>query len=197
MATHSSILAWKISWTEESGGLQSMGLQSRARLSSQHLPTYLGSNKREHTPCNNMDASQEQHAKHWITSTKNIYCKILLIWRSSKAKLIYAENKSEYLLLLTLEKVTIKFSTLGIKEAKEKQETSSQYLRGDKQYWKHEKDNLFLFYKHQVTLPSDLNLEACLHLLKSSFLIPLLPSVHNVGFFFFFFPAKLLLLYLP
>ena len=30
MATHSSILAWKISWTEEPDGLQSMGLQ-RAR----------------------------------------------------------------------------------------------------------------------------------------------------------------------
>ena len=27
MVTHSSILAWEISWTEESGGLQSMGLQ--------------------------------------------------------------------------------------------------------------------------------------------------------------------------
>ena len=27
MATHSSILAWKIPWTEESGGLQSMGWQ--------------------------------------------------------------------------------------------------------------------------------------------------------------------------
>ena len=27
MATHSSILAWRISWTEESGGLQSTGLQ--------------------------------------------------------------------------------------------------------------------------------------------------------------------------
>ena len=27
MATHSSILAWEISWTEEPGGLQSMGLQ--------------------------------------------------------------------------------------------------------------------------------------------------------------------------
>ena len=26
-ATHSSILAWKIPWTEESGGLQSMGSQ--------------------------------------------------------------------------------------------------------------------------------------------------------------------------
>ena len=27
MATHSSILAWKIPWTEKSGGLQFMGLQ--------------------------------------------------------------------------------------------------------------------------------------------------------------------------
>ena len=26
-ATHSSILAWEIPWTEEPGGLQSMGLQ--------------------------------------------------------------------------------------------------------------------------------------------------------------------------
>ena len=27
MATHSCILAWKVPWTEEPGGLQSMGLQ--------------------------------------------------------------------------------------------------------------------------------------------------------------------------
>ena len=27
MATHSSVLAWRISWTEEPGGLQSMGSQ--------------------------------------------------------------------------------------------------------------------------------------------------------------------------
>ena len=27
MATHSSILAWRIPWTEEPGGLQSMGSQ--------------------------------------------------------------------------------------------------------------------------------------------------------------------------
>ena len=27
MATHSSIFAWKIPWTEEPGGLQSMGSQ--------------------------------------------------------------------------------------------------------------------------------------------------------------------------
>ena len=28
MATHSSILAWEIPWTEEPGGLQSMGSQN-------------------------------------------------------------------------------------------------------------------------------------------------------------------------
>ena len=33
MATHSSILAWEIPWTEEPGWLQSMGTQSQARLS--------------------------------------------------------------------------------------------------------------------------------------------------------------------
>ena len=29
MATHSSILAWRIAWTEEPGRLQSMGSQSQ------------------------------------------------------------------------------------------------------------------------------------------------------------------------
>ena len=33
MATHSSTLAWRIPWREEPGGLQSVGSQSRARLS--------------------------------------------------------------------------------------------------------------------------------------------------------------------
>ena len=33
MATYSSILAWRIPWTEEPGGLQSMGLQSQTQLS--------------------------------------------------------------------------------------------------------------------------------------------------------------------
>ena len=33
MATHSSILAWKIPWMEETGRLQSMGSQSQTRLS--------------------------------------------------------------------------------------------------------------------------------------------------------------------
>ena len=32
MTTHSSILVWRIQWTEEPGGLQSMGLQSQIPL---------------------------------------------------------------------------------------------------------------------------------------------------------------------
>ena len=32
MATHSSILAWRIPWIEEPEELQSLGLQSRKRL---------------------------------------------------------------------------------------------------------------------------------------------------------------------
>ena len=32
MATHSSIVAWRIPWTEEPGGLQSMELQSQVPL---------------------------------------------------------------------------------------------------------------------------------------------------------------------
>ena len=40
MATHSSMLAWRISWTEEPGELQSMGSQkSRAKLKRQHAHT--------------------------------------------------------------------------------------------------------------------------------------------------------------
>ena len=41
MATHSSIVAWEILWTEEPGGLQSVGSQkSQTRLATkqQHWP---------------------------------------------------------------------------------------------------------------------------------------------------------------
>ena len=37
MATHSSILAWRIPWTEEPGGLQSMGSQKVRHGGASHL----------------------------------------------------------------------------------------------------------------------------------------------------------------
>ena len=38
MATHSSILAWEIPWTEEPGGLQSLGSQ---KSNTTEQPTYV------------------------------------------------------------------------------------------------------------------------------------------------------------
>ena len=43
MTTYSSILAWKIPWTEDPGGFQSMGSQSRTQLSKHALMAYMGS----------------------------------------------------------------------------------------------------------------------------------------------------------
>ena len=39
MVTHSSILAWRIPWTEEPGRLQTMGLQKESRVKIQELDT--------------------------------------------------------------------------------------------------------------------------------------------------------------
>ena len=42
MATHSSTLAWKFPWTEETGGLQSMGYKRvRRNLATKQQRTYL------------------------------------------------------------------------------------------------------------------------------------------------------------
>mgnify|MGYP007134204067 CR=1 FL=1 len=41
MATHSSILAWRIPWTEEPGGLQSMGLQESDTTERLTLPAFV------------------------------------------------------------------------------------------------------------------------------------------------------------
>ena len=41
MVTHSSILAWEIPWTEETGRLQAMGLQELDMTERLNLLTYL------------------------------------------------------------------------------------------------------------------------------------------------------------
>ena len=46
MATHSSILAWRIPWTEEPGGLQFLGLQ-RVRHSERLTHTLEDSKRRK------------------------------------------------------------------------------------------------------------------------------------------------------
>ena len=39
MATHSSILAWRVPWTEEPGGLQFIGSQRVRHEAAEHAPT--------------------------------------------------------------------------------------------------------------------------------------------------------------
>ena len=48
MTTHSSILAWKISWREESGGLQSMGVTKSWTRWSTHTQTHTHTNTHSH-----------------------------------------------------------------------------------------------------------------------------------------------------
>ena len=43
-ATHSNILAWRIPWTGEPGGLESMGSQSRTQLKRLSMHTHSLSN---------------------------------------------------------------------------------------------------------------------------------------------------------
>ena len=40
MATHSSILAWRVPWIEEPGGLQSMGSQRVRHEAAEHARTH-------------------------------------------------------------------------------------------------------------------------------------------------------------
>ena len=49
MATHSSILAWEISCTEEPGGLQSTGLQSQTHTHTQTDHTHTHTHTHTHS----------------------------------------------------------------------------------------------------------------------------------------------------
>ena len=52
MATHSSILAWEIPWTEEPGGLQSMGSQRAEYNWATKQQQLLGPHELLHLPSN-------------------------------------------------------------------------------------------------------------------------------------------------
>ena len=47
MATHSTVLAWRIPWTEGPGGLQATGSQSQTRLSEFTFPFHFHALEKE------------------------------------------------------------------------------------------------------------------------------------------------------
>ena len=72
MATHSSILAWRIPWTEEPGGLQSMGFQrARHHWLTLPLPEFSGLGSQL---CRAWNAKLLLHQQHpespWNPATK-------------------------------------------------------------------------------------------------------------------------------
>ena len=58
MATHSSILAWKIPWAEEPGGLQSMGLQRVGHLDTTEQLSHFNSIYTKGSPSPRLVATQ-------------------------------------------------------------------------------------------------------------------------------------------
>ena len=48
MANHSSILAWKIPWIEQPGGLQSIGLKELVRMEHTHMHTHTHTDRHPH-----------------------------------------------------------------------------------------------------------------------------------------------------
>ena len=63
MATHSKILAWEISWTEEPGGPQSMGSQSRTRLTRLSRHGHIEACRKIRTQMSDMAEREFEH-KH-------------------------------------------------------------------------------------------------------------------------------------
>ena len=61
MATHSGILAWKSPWTEEPGGLQSMGSQELDTTETEHTNSHLLSCALAHLQPFNLPRMQAQN----------------------------------------------------------------------------------------------------------------------------------------
>ena len=92
MATHSSILAWKIPWIEEPGGLQSMGLQ-RVRH-DWATNTYLDVIKEPVKWRNGIKPkalfSEEKHAKKFKQSVFRIFVDFAGTWFPSYWNVVIA-----------------------------------------------------------------------------------------------------------
>ena len=69
METHSSILAWRIPWTEEFDRLQSMGLESQTRLTNTHTHTQQRHASKNHNSNSNDYENKNLCDIYWLPST--------------------------------------------------------------------------------------------------------------------------------
>ena len=63
MATHSSVLAWRILGTEEPGGLLSIGLQSRTRLKQLSMHACIGEGNGNPLQCSCLENPRDRGAQ--------------------------------------------------------------------------------------------------------------------------------------
>ena len=90
MATHSSILAWRMPWTEETGRLQSMGSQSWTQLSDFHFQfhSYLSSLSFNYAIWNNWNNSYS-----WAFSPSRTHLRTCIYFQQGKIKLYTAISR--------------------------------------------------------------------------------------------------------
>ena len=104
MATHSSVLAWEIPWTEEPRGLQSMGSQGAGyNCTTEHVHI--------HVIVTEILINDLLFARHTQDSPSLFYID-LLKWTENKY--ILNINKTEFQLLLYAGKKTKQGNVLGI-----------------------------------------------------------------------------------
>ena len=79
-ATHSSILAWRIPWTEEPGGLQSGVTKSQTQLSDKHFHFFFFSLSRA---LNNSLQLHRIEFRYFNSRSYSVHCWILLLLYST------------------------------------------------------------------------------------------------------------------
>ena len=67
MVTHSSILAWKVLWTEEPGGLQPMGSE-RVRDDRERACTHTHTHTHTHRLCRRENTALFKHSKDGLNT---------------------------------------------------------------------------------------------------------------------------------
>ena len=94
MATHASILAWEIPWTEQPGGLQSMGLQRVRHDWATSLSLSFFSAIKKNGICGNMDEPTDYHIE-WTKSDRDVsWYHLLAEFKRKGEKWTYLQSRN-------------------------------------------------------------------------------------------------------